>query len=37
MKSRHHLQHYGVMDNGNIEMDDQKNWSSSSSSSNSQD
>jgi hypothetical protein len=29
------LQHYGVMDNGNIEMDDQKNWSSSSSGSNS--
>lgn len=37
MKSRHHLQHYGVMDNGNIEMDDQKDWSSSSSGSNSQD
>ncbi len=35
MKSRHRLQHYGVMDNETIEMDDQKNWSSSSSSSNS--
>ena len=37
MKSRHHLQHYGVMDNDTIEMDDRKNWSSSSSSSSSTD
>ena len=37
MKSRHRLQHYGVMNNNTIEMDDRKNWSSSSSSSDSED
>jgi hypothetical protein len=37
MKSRHHLQHYGVMENETVEMDDRKNWSSSSSSSDSTD
>ena len=37
MKSRHRLKHYGVLENGTIEMDDRKNWSSSSSSSDSED
>jgi hypothetical protein len=37
MKSRHHLQHYGVMEGAAIDMDDTKNWSSSSSASNSED
>ncbi|RNA27223.1 hypothetical protein BpHYR1_021664 [Brachionus plicatilis] len=37
MKSRHRLKHYKVEDNGIIEMDDRKNWSSSSSSSSSED
>jgi len=37
MKSRHILQHYGVMDGNTIDMDDRKNWSSSSSSSDSED
>jgi hypothetical protein len=37
MKSRHHLHHYGVVDGVTIEMDDRKNWSSSSSSSSSTD
>lgn len=35
MKSLHSLKHYKIPDNGVIEMDDTKNWSSSSSSSNS--
>ena len=33
MKSIHHLKHYGINDNDIVEMDDRKNWSSSSSSS----
>jgi hypothetical protein len=37
MKSRHHLRHYKVNDNDKIQMDDRKNWSSSSSSSSSTD
>jgi hypothetical protein len=37
MKSRHHLKHYGVGEGATIEMDDRKNWSSSSSSSASED
>jgi hypothetical protein len=37
MKSRHRLNHYGVMDGNTIDMDDTKNWSSSSSASNSED
>lgn len=37
MKSLHKLKSYGVPDNGTVEMDDRKNWSSSSSSSDSED
>ena len=37
MKSRHHLKHYGVAEGGTVNMDDRKNWSSSSSSSSSTD
>lgn len=37
MKSRHRLKHYKVEDNETIQMDDRKNWSSSSSSSSSED
>ena len=37
MKSRHHLKHYKVGDDTEIEMNDIKNWSSSSSSSSSTD
>ena len=37
MKSRHHLKHYKISDNDTVEMDDRKNWSSSSSSSSSTD
>lgn len=33
LKSIHRLKHYGVQNNGVVEMDDSKNWSSSSSSS----
>lgn len=33
LKSIHRLKHYGVQNNGIVEMDDSKNWSSSSSSS----
>lgn len=33
MKSIHRLKHYGIQNNGIIEMDDSKNWSSSSTSS----
>jgi hypothetical protein len=36
LKSRHRLEHYNIYDNDTIEMDDRKNWSSSSSSSNSE-
>ena len=32
LKSLHKLTHYGVQENGELEMDDTKNWSSSSSS-----
>jgi hypothetical protein len=35
LKSIHQLKHYGVEDNGTIEMDDRKDWKSSSSSSDS--
>jgi hypothetical protein len=35
MKSHHRLKHYGVHDGAVIEMHDEKNWSSSSSSSDS--
>lgn len=37
LKSRHRLKHYNIEDNGTVEMDDRKNWSSSSSSSSSED
>ena len=37
LKSIHRLKHYGIADNGTIDMDDRKNWSSSSSASNSED
>lgn len=37
LKSRHHLKHYKVIDGATLEMDDSKNWSSSSSSSDSTD
>ena len=37
MKSRHHLKHYGILEGNTIDMDDRKNWSSSSSSSQSTD
>lgn len=30
MKSRHKLQHYNIADNATVLMDDSKNWSSSS-------
>ena len=35
LKSRHHLHHYGVQENDLIEMNDTKDWSSSSTSSSS--
>ena len=35
LKSRHRLKHYGISDNCIIEMRDEKNWSSSSSGSDS--
>jgi hypothetical protein len=37
LKSRHTLKHYNIHDNSVVEMDDTKNWSSSSSSSSSED
>ena len=37
LKSRHRLKHYKIEDNFVIDMDDRKNWSSSSSSSSSED
>ena len=37
LKSRHTLKHYRINDNDVIEMDDRKDWSSSSSSSDSED
>lgn len=37
LKSRHHLKHYKIKDNDVVDMDDRKNWSSSSSSSDSTD
>jgi hypothetical protein len=37
MKSRHHLKHYKINESDTVEMDDRKNWSSSSSSSDSTD
>lgn len=35
LKSVHRLKHYGIVDNSELEMDDRKNWESSSSSSDS--
>lgn len=37
LKSRHRLKHYRIEDDATIQMDDRKNWSSSSSSSSSED
>lgn len=37
LKSRHRVKHYKIPDGGTIDMDDTKNWSSSSSSSSSED
>ncbi len=37
LKSRHSLKHYGITANDKLEMDDTKDWSSSSSASNSED
>lgn len=37
LKSIHRMKHYGIKDNDEVHMDDTKNWSSSSSSSDSDD